>query len=74
METHTTNDSPLMTPAAVSTLLGISKPQLQRMRSRNTGPDFYRIGRRLIRYSSASVTAWTLVPHGGDYGVRGADF
>lgn len=47
--------SPLMTPAEAAATLGITTRQLRTMRRRNTGPTFYTLGPRLVRYSRVDV-------------------
>jgi hypothetical protein len=51
--------SPLMTPDETSQQLGLTPEQLQAARERNTGPEFYTLSPRLIRYNRADVLRHT---------------
>lgn len=47
--------SPLMTPDEASESLGITIGELLTMGRHNLGPEFYILGRRLIRYNRVDV-------------------
>jgi len=44
-----------MTPHETSEQLGLTPEQLRTARERNTGPEFYTLSPRLIRYNRADV-------------------
>ena len=48
----------LLTPDEVCERLRVSPHVLRRMRGEGTGPKFYRLGHRTVRYCPASVEAW----------------
>ena len=48
----------LLTPAEAGAALGMTMDQLRVLRDTNSGPEFYRIGRRLIRYNTADLHRW----------------
>jgi predicted DNA-binding transcriptional regulator AlpA len=50
--------SPLMTTTETAATLGISKARLAAMRHTGTGPKYYRLGHRIIRYNRASIDHW----------------
>lgn len=45
----------LLTPKETSAILGHTLEELRQWRHQNTGPTFYRLGGRLIRYPRAAV-------------------
>lgn len=52
-----------LTAADISAFLGISTRTLGEMRRRGTGPEFYRIGHRTVRYQRAAFYAWLEETH-----------
>jgi predicted DNA-binding transcriptional regulator AlpA len=49
---------PLLTEKQLSAWLGVSLPNLQRMRSRGTGPLYVQLSERRIGYRKSNVEAW----------------
>ena len=47
-----------LTPKEASDLLGISRRTLDRFRTRNSGPAYYKFGNR-VRYRIEDLDAWT---------------
>lgn len=45
----------LLTPAAVANLLGVSERTLKNLRYYGGGPDWVKIGERLVRYRAEDV-------------------
>lgn len=48
----------LLSPREVSEFLGVSKWCLWFWRKTRQGPHFFRVGKRLVRYSWSDVKAW----------------
>jgi len=48
----------LLTEQDLAQRLQVSRRTLQRWRSAGTGPEFQRMGDRLIRYQESAVTRW----------------
>ena len=58
MSAGTVVDAPLLlTPAETAEALRVDLSELRTMRSTGAGPDFYDVGRGLIRYLRESVLA-----------------
>lgn len=49
---------PVLTPKDLAAQLGVSTDTLKNWRAARTGPRWFRMGPRLIRYSAAEVDAW----------------
>ena len=49
---------PLMTERELSAWVGVSPPNLQRMRSNGTGPRYVQLSPRRIAYRESDVEAW----------------
>ena len=45
----------LLTPGQTATILGVTRRRLRILRRENSGPEFYLLGRRLVRYNTNSV-------------------
>ncbi len=56
----------LLTPAEAAKLLRVSLEQLKIMRRKGTGPEWYRISEKLIRYDIDSLQQWLRGRRGGD--------
>jgi predicted DNA-binding transcriptional regulator AlpA len=52
------NFDPLLTEKQLSAWLGVSLPNLQRMRSRGTGPRYIQLSARRLGYRKSDVEAW----------------
>ncbi|MCC3280420.1 hypothetical protein LJ754_14815 [Arthrobacter sp. zg-Y40] len=48
----------LITPEQVSRKYGVSVQELAEWRGRNIGPDYYLLGKRVIRYLPENVDQW----------------
>jgi predicted DNA-binding transcriptional regulator AlpA len=48
----------LLAEREVATLLRVDRATLRRWRERQTGPLFFRLGPKLIRYQQGDVLAW----------------
>jgi hypothetical protein len=48
----------LWTPAETATYLSITKSKLERMRMSGDGPDFYKLGRKTVRYAPSILHVW----------------
>ena len=51
-------DEKLLTPDEAAERLGVTQECLRGMRRRGDGPDFFRVGPRLIRYSPAALARY----------------
>jgi predicted DNA-binding transcriptional regulator AlpA len=51
---------PLLTEKELSAWLGLSLPNLQRMRSNGTGPRYVQLSARRIAYRKGDVDAWLI--------------
>jgi predicted DNA-binding transcriptional regulator AlpA len=49
---------PLLTEKELSAWLGLSLPNLQRMRSKGTGPRYVQLSARRLAYRKCDVEAW----------------
>ena len=49
---------PLLTEKELSAWLGLSLPNLQRMRSNGTGPRYVQLSARRLAYRKSNVEAW----------------
>jgi predicted DNA-binding transcriptional regulator AlpA len=49
---------PLLTEKQLSAWLGVSLPNLQRMRSNGSGPHYVQLGPRRLAYRKSDVEAW----------------
>ena len=49
---------PLLTEKELSAWLGLSLPNLQRMRSNGTGPRYVQLSARRLAYRKSDVEAW----------------
>ena len=59
MSARTVADGPLLlTPAEAAEALRVDISELRTMRTTGSGPDFYDVGRGLIRYVRESVEVW----------------
>jgi predicted DNA-binding transcriptional regulator AlpA len=54
----TSGTDPLLTEKELSAWLGVSIPNLQRMRSSGTGPRYVQLSPRRIGYRRSDVEAW----------------
>jgi predicted DNA-binding transcriptional regulator AlpA len=52
------NIDPLLTEKELSAWVGVSLPNLQRMRSNGTGPHYVQLSPRRIGYRKSEVEAW----------------
>ena len=56
----TPGTDPLLTEKELSAWVGVSTPNLQRMRSSGTGPRFVQLSPRRIGYRKSEVEAWLI--------------
>lgn len=61
-----TDRAVLYTPAEVAALLKVSERTMIRMRTTGTGPPWFRVGERHIRYPAAGVRAYLVKVRGED--------
>jgi len=68
MSAGTVVDAPLLlTPTETAEALRVDVSELRTMRAAGAGPDFYDVGRGLIRYVRESVDTFTeMLPHFAD--------
>jgi predicted DNA-binding transcriptional regulator AlpA len=52
---------PLLTEKELSVWLGLSLPNLQRMRSNGTGPRYVQLSARRLAYRKSDVEAWLAI-------------
>lgn len=57
---HITPPDPLMTTQEAATWMGVVPKTLKEWRRKKIGPSFVRLGHRTVRYTRASLVAWTL--------------
>lgn len=55
-----TEKAVLYTPAEVAALLKVSERTMKRMRTNGTGPSWFRVGDKHIRYPAAGVRAYLI--------------
>ncbi|WP_227913060.1 MULTISPECIES: hypothetical protein [unclassified Arthrobacter] len=55
----------LITPEQVSRKYGVSVQELAEWRGRNIGPDYYLLGKRVIRYQTSTNGSATPPTHAG---------
>ena len=54
----TRSATPLLTPAQVAGMLGVNLARLRDMRIEGTGPAFFQLSPRIVRYQRETVRAW----------------
>lgn len=49
-----------MNTAAAAEYIGVSEPTLKRWRSNGTGPEYMRLGERIVKYRQTDLDRWLM--------------
>ena len=58
MPNPTDTSTPLLTPTAAAKFLGVTWETLKHWRRDKTGPRYYRVGHKMVRYTVADLMEW----------------